>query len=485
VNGAFFDAQGRQLATSSDRGEVIHIWSLEHDPPKLIRTLSGGGGLELRFDPSGSMLAGRDGSLWDLTARPEAEPLRLQSAGWGRAFDPEGRWLATRTMAGDGGVALWPLARLYPQILTGHGEGVKQVQFTPDGRRLVSTAEDGSVRLWPLGGGPGERSRVLLQTEGWMNAWWEMAMAADGSFVALGNNSAQVVVLPLDGGPPRELSGFTDNITAVAVGPESRLVAAGSGRSDPEETLVRVWDLNTGEMRILDAGDGKDIVWLRFTGEGELLVRSSHGVIRRWDLAGAVPRVVDEIDLSRWELEGGAQVEDFSPDGREILLSKDRRLWIQDLDGDATRELTWDLADRRAVWFDGTGRLVLAGDRRGALRVWSARGSEPHLLLGHEGGVGPFAVSPDGRWIASGGNDGAVRLWPMPDVSQPPLHTLPHDELIAKLKTLTNLRAVRDPESTTGWAIEAGPFPGWEEVPTWLTPSPEWTERVEAEGDAP
>jgi len=31
----------------------------------------------------------------------------------------------------------------------------------------------------------------------------------------------------------------------------------------------------------------------------------------------------------------------------------------------------------------------------------------------------------------------------------------------------TNLRAVRDEESSTGWTIEIGPFPGWAEVPEW------------------
>ncbi len=45
--------------------------------------------------------------------------------------------------------------------------------------------------------------------------------------------------------------------------------------------------------------------------------------------------------------------------------------------------------------------------------------------------------------------------------------TLPHDELIAKIKTLTNLRVVRDEGSPTGWKLEVGPFPGWETVPTW------------------
>ena len=55
----------------------------------------------------------------------------------------------------------------------------------------------------------------------------------------------------------------------------------------------------------------------------------------------------------------------------------------------------------------------------------------------------------------------------MPDVSGPPLHTLPRDELMAKLDTLTNLRAVRDAEASSGWALEIGPFPGWADLPQW------------------
>jgi hypothetical protein len=50
---------------------------------------------------------------------------------------------------------------------------------------------------------------------------------------------------------------------------------------------------------------------------------------------------------------------------------------------------------------------------------------------------------------------------------KPPLHTLPYDELLARLRALTNLRAVRDPASSNGWRIEIGPFPGWRDVPTW------------------
>jgi len=55
----------------------------------------------------------------------------------------------------------------------------------------------------------------------------------------------------------------------------------------------------------------------------------------------------------------------------------------------------------------------------------------------------------------------------MPDLSQPPLHTLPHDELLATLKSLTNLRVVRDEDSATGWTLTHEHFPGWETVLVW------------------
>jgi WD40 repeat protein len=120
----------------------------------------------------------------------------------------------------------------------------------------------------------------------------------------------------------------------------------------------------------------------------------------------------------------------------------------------------------RSLAIDRSGNVAVTGDDTGVVRVGRLSG-EPHLLLGHEGPVVGVALSSDLRWVASAGEDDTLRLWPMPDLDKPPLHTLPHDQLVAKLKSLTNFRAVRDPEAPNGWKIELGPFPGWKEVPEW------------------
>jgi hypothetical protein len=77
------------------------------------------------------------------------------------------------------------------------------------------------------------------------------------------------------------------------------------------------------------------------------------------------------------------------------------------------------------------------------------------------------AFSLDSRWVASSGERTSVRVWPVPDVTRTPLHRRSHDELLATLHSWTNLRAVKDPQSPTGWRLEPGPFPGWEHLPHW------------------
>jgi WD40 repeat protein len=139
---------------------------------------------------------------------------------------------------------------------------------------------------------------------------------------------------------------------------------------------------------------------------------------------------------------------------------------LLDLGTGSTTPLTSHGDRVTAVAMDAEGTIAVTGDMDGVIRVGPITGEEPHLLLGNPDEIYALAVDPRGRWIASASGT-EVRLWPMPDLSKPPLHTLPREELIAKLKTLTNLRVVRDEESATGWKLTVGSFPGWETVPSW------------------
>ena len=78
------------------------------------------------------------------------------------------------------------------------------------------------------------------------------------------------------------------------------------------------------------------------------------------------------------------------------------------------------------------------------------------------------------RWLASAGWDKTIRLWPVPDCSKPPFHKLLYPEVLADLRSRTNLRAVSDPASATGWKLDRGPFPGWAKRPeSWTGSSKE------------
>jgi WD40 repeat protein len=117
-----------------------------------------------------------------------------------------------------------------------------------------------------------------------------------------------------------------------------------------------------------------------------------------------------------------------------------------------------------AVAFDARGGLIVTGDQDGFVRVGPISGETPHILFGHSNDIVSVAVHPEGRWIASAeGSEPTVRLWPMPE--GPPLQTLPYEEFMERLRAFTNLRAVPDERSATGYSVELGPFPGWETAP--------------------
>jgi WD40 repeat protein len=461
-----------QVDLAAERGQSW-IWSLDAGEPRLLRQYDG---LLRKLDPVGGHAAmdGRDDEvrLWSFAAPAGAVAtlLRRGEVGdvWSISFHPGGRWLAS---VDEAGLALWPLARPYPAVIRAHEDAVNGMACDPQGRWLASGAKDGTLKLWPLDSDGEVRvfGRNLGDVPG--GHFRGLAASPDGGRLLVASDGGGVQVLSLDaqGGHGRlDLPGFPRDAIDVAFSPDGRLAAGTTiGFTDPDERVVRIWDMESmQEVKVLGEDQLNIGHSLAFSSDGGVLSATESGLCL-WDLdtgecelvyEGKVFHFIASATSGHVLLVDTAPTGSVSTGGGAVLLSLAQRA-AQRLEAHGNRV--------SAVAMDAAGKLIVTGSLDGAIRVGKATGGEPHYLLGHEGRVRTLAVDPKGRWIASGGQDGTVRLWPMPDLDAPPLHTLTRDELIAKLKTLTNYRVVRDEESSTGWKIEVGPFPGWETVPTW------------------
>ena len=260
------------------------------------------------------------------------------------------------------------------------------------------------------------------------------------------SRTVPIEVVSYPGWEIRRINKVVSEAYGLDVSPDGRRAVSGS-----RDNLVKLWDLETGELIRTFAGHkdwvndvafalgGKAILsgskdrtlklWDVETGE---LLRTLQGH-RGWVNAVAVSpdgkraaSVSDDRTVRLWDLETGSQLRSltghqdwtlavgFSSDGRQVVSSgKDDTVRVWNAETGALEKTLRGHKDWvSALAVASVGELAVSGSDDRTARIWDiATGKEERTLTGHGDWVVAVAISPDGKRVLSGSKDGTARLW--------------------------------------------------------------------------
>jgi WD40 repeat protein len=333
-------------------------------------------------------------------------------------FSPDGRRLISSGV--DSTIRVWNVhthAQLRPR--TGHTEAVFDVAFGGDGRTVASAAGDGTVRLWdiPRDGHPGPSERVARRLLPLLTSLDQNVSAAvngvafsPGALTLAFIDEFDVELRDLHGrrrlSPLKTRSSYPN---AVAFAPNgSTLVASGASG----DTVI--WNPRDGQQLGHLPGRSDDVqsdTDVAVSADGYTLASDDGNNIRLWHIASHKPLgsplrppYFGESDLA------------FSPDSRTLAVATADlkiRLW----DVRTHRQVGKPLSGHRDLItnlaFSPDGHLLASTSQDRTVMLWDLRTHRQlgQSLTGHTATVTHVAFSPDGRTLATSSLDKTVRLW--------------------------------------------------------------------------
>jgi WD40 repeat protein len=241
IRAATFSADGSKIATASEDGTAV-VWPLDRKSQPLVLKGHTGPVHCAAFNPDGSLVvtASEDGTarVWRTDGGEPSRVLSGHSAPVRAcAFSPGGSRIVTASE--DNTVRVWRtdgqgqpivIQEDFPSWDSSFSNGfgtlntsdkdfpLHPVDFSPDGRRIVTVSRGGSVRIWQTGiqaqptvlEGPREHSQTI-----------SVAFSADGSRIISATLDGAVYIWRIDDkGPPSVLRGHEGHVLSARLSPD-------------------------------------------------------------------------------------------------------------------------------------------------------------------------------------------------------------------------------------------------------------------------